>query len=395
VFAVLPTLTVGCRFNQNAHGSPKVVRGPAESSLHATVAPPVVARLSPEALRSIHPNELGRIPVLMYHAIGAPASGGPRYDRMGLNIAPETLRKHLDLMYDAGWYPVNMRDALTARMDVPAGKTPVVLTFDDARGTQFRLRKDGSLDPDCAVAILEQFHAEHPDWPLKASFYVLPRSKYNPPPFYQSGVEGKKLKYLVEKGFEVANHSTTHRLMRGLSARQLKWEMAQCIRYVRARAPKATMDTMALPGGSTPKDENLLDVLLKGADGTTAYSNLCILRAWGGATLPPTHRSFDRRDILRIGTAPGYVEAWIRLLSSGRVAAYVSDGDVNSVTVPARLARYLSAPRTNGLEIVRYDDRPDGTRIARRSPEPVPAGASALMTSGQSGRKSAPHHTIP
>ena len=99
--------------------------------------------LPPAQLAALHADEAGHIPILMYHAIGAPARKGVRYDTQGLNIAPETFRKQLALMYAAHWRPVNMRDVLTAHIDVPAGMTPVVLTFDDARGTQFHYLPDG------------------------------------------------------------------------------------------------------------------------------------------------------------------------------------------------------------------------------------------------------------
>src|SRR5215831_260227 len=89
----------------------------------------------------IRPNEVGYIPVLMYHSFGDPAMGSrPRYDRGGLNIRPDTFRHQLEAMYGANWYPVNMRDALSTHLDVPPGKIPVVLTFDDARGSQFYYR---------------------------------------------------------------------------------------------------------------------------------------------------------------------------------------------------------------------------------------------------------------
>jgi peptidoglycan/xylan/chitin deacetylase (PgdA/CDA1 family) len=308
-------------------------------------------------MKRIKPNELGRIPVVMYHAIGAHAEHGARYDRMGLNISPETFRKQLELMYEADWYPVNMRDVLTPEIDVPAGKTPVVLTFDDARGTQFVYRRDGSIDPDCALGILQQFHDEHPDWPLKGSFYVLPKSRNNPAPFYQEGREKSKLNKLVELGFEVANHSTTHRMMARLSAHDLAWEMAECCRYVKKLAPEATMDTMALPGGSTPRKKENLEVLLSGCDADTKYANKAILRAWGGATYPPGDRRFDKREILRIGTSPGYLESWIKMLSANDPARYVSDGIPEVVTAPERMKRWVSPHRTKDLLVVTYEDR--------------------------------------
>ena len=59
---------------------------------HAAAAPV----LSPGQLAALHANESGHIPILMYHAVGAPAHGGkPRYDSQGLNIAPQTSERSL------------------------------------------------------------------------------------------------------------------------------------------------------------------------------------------------------------------------------------------------------------------------------------------------------------
>jgi len=345
-------LLVGCR----PSGAPRIVAPPAKPPVAVTRPAPVRPAID---LMTVRPNEVGYIPVLMYHAIGASSSAGTRYDRHGLNIAPETFRDHLQRMYDAGWRPINMRDALTGRIDVPAGRIPVVITFDDARGTQLRYLPDGSMDPDCAVAIMEQFHATRPDWPLRASFYILPKSKWNPVPFYQPGREARKLQYLVSQGYELANHSTSHRRMDRMDAHTLAWEMAECVRYVRARAPRATMDTMALPMGYVPRTRALLDVLLKGSEGGTQYENRCILRAWGGPTLPPTHRDFDPRKVLRIGSDPGNVESWIKHLKrGGEMEPFVSDGSQDTVTVPKRFEKFLCRPRLTGQSVVTYEDRP-------------------------------------
>ncbi len=316
---------------------------------------------------AVKPNEVGRIPVLMYHAIGAPPYDGVRYDSAGLNIPPDTFRQQLEMMYAANWYPVNMRDALTARMQVPVGKTPVVITFDDSRGTQLRYLEDGSMDPDCAVAILEQFHATHPDWPLRATFYVLPESRWNPAPFYQRKSAARKLQYLVSQGYEIANHSTTHRLMTHLDAHTLAWEMAQCIRYVKKLAPAATMDTMALPGGARPSDGARLAVLLHGCDGGITYENRCILDAWGGPTPSPISKHFDRTAILRIGSQPGNIETWIERLSHSRhFRPYVSDGDPDVVSVPRSCAAEVNPKRLDGARLYIYDDG-TGKKVVKKS----------------------------
>ncbi len=311
--------------------------------------------LSSRQLTMLRADESGHIPILMYHAIGAKARAGkPRYDPQGLNIAPQTFRVQLALMEAAHWYPVNMRDILTPHLNVPAGKTPVVLTFDDARGTQFHYLPDGKIDPNCAVGILEAFHAKHADWPLKATFYVLPKSAWNPVPFWQPGRETLKLRTLVADGFEVANHTTTHRMMTHLSKTELCWEMAECQRYVKDRAPGATMDTMALPGGAAPKNHALWNTLLRGTLGKITYHNRCILMAWGGPSHAFVDKAFDADRVSRVGAGPGWIERALARLTSARLRPYVSDGNPDTVAVPRSQAALVDPKRLAGARLVVY-----------------------------------------
>jgi peptidoglycan/xylan/chitin deacetylase (PgdA/CDA1 family) len=343
----------------------RLARHPAAPSVPASHSARAASHLPPRAvqpplpparLAALRADETGRIPILMYHGIGGPAFRGARYDSQGLNIAPETFRKQLALMYAAHWYPVNMRDVLTSHMEAPAGKTPVVLTFDDARGSQFHYLPDGTIDPNCAVGILEAFHQQHRDWPLRATFYVLPKSAWNPAPFWQPGRESKKLRALVADGFEVANHSTTHRLMTRLSGTELTWEMAECQRYVRDRAPQATMDTMALPGGAAPKNHALWNALLRGHLGNITYRNRCILMAWGGPSRSWADKKFDPDRIARIGAGPGWIERAIKALSTRRIPPYVSDGNPDTIAVPRSEAKFVNPRRLDGAKLVVYND---------------------------------------
>lgn len=325
---------------------------PASTSVPAEFIPPALPT-PPSDLLAVKPNELGRIPVVMYHDIGA---RGP-YTKNGLNISPDTFRRQLNLMYEAGWVPVNLRDIVDPHLNVPAGKTPVVLTFDDGRGTQFKYLPDGSLDPNCALGILEAFHRSHPDWALKGTFYIIGRE----PAFWQDRVERKKLEYLLQSGFEVANHSETHRYMNQnkggwVTAAGVQKEIASCIRAVKALVPNATMDTFALPGGGYPKDKSLWRYLKEGSEGGTTYRNRCVVMAWGGPTLPPAHRKFDTMGILRIGVEPGYLEGWIKQLKNGTMKPYISDGDPNTVTVPQSLAKEVDSAKLSGARLVVYDD---------------------------------------
>ncbi len=297
-------------------------------------------------------NELGLIPILMYHSVGGEAefAGGPRYDKHGLDIAPETLRRQLALMCAAGWYPVNMRDVLSPHLNVPRGKTPVVLTFDDARPSQFRLLANGQIDPNCAVGILEAFHAKHPDWPRRATFYVLPESSYNGVPFDQDGLETKKLRFLVHAGYELGNHTTSHHSLADLSGPTLHWEMAFCARYFRRQVPGLRMTTVALPYGIAPRDPARWKFLLNGKQGGTDYHEKCLLLAKGGPSFAPADRRFDPRRVPRVEAVPGEIEHW--LLPEQTARLYVSDSSPDTVTVPATVRRWVNPRRLDGARLI-------------------------------------------
>ncbi|MFT9498276.1 hypothetical protein, partial [Anaerosolibacter sp.] len=119
-------------------------------------------------LQVVKPNEAGQIMVLMYHAIGEPEAEFTR--------TPENLRKDLQYFYENGYRPISLQDYLSGNITTEAGYTPIVLTFDDGWQNNFSLIQDTKgdwiIDPNSAVAILEKFNEEHPDFPLEATFFV-------------------------------------------------------------------------------------------------------------------------------------------------------------------------------------------------------------------------------
>src|SRR4029077_9341215 len=74
-------------------------------------------RLTPAALaRSLKPDELGVVPVLMHHQIRA---GGSVYDMTAAQLNAELTRLWRD-----GFYPVRADDLVSGKLDVPRGKSP-------------------------------------------------------------------------------------------------------------------------------------------------------------------------------------------------------------------------------------------------------------------------------
>lgn len=316
---------------------------------------------------AIPANELGRVPILMYHSVGEYHTP---YDRHGLNITPTLFRKHMELLHKTGFYPVNLRDILNPHLEIPKGKSPVVITFDDARGSQMRY-KNGAIDPDCIIGILDEMHKKYGEaWPQRGVFFVLPYSKYNPVPFHQPKQEEKKVHYLVQAGYELANHSTSHRPLNRLGAKDLVWEVTYCQQYFKALDPGATMDTMAVPYGIFPKTQELRDVLMQNG-------NKVICMAWGDASYAPLDKRFDPRAVMRIGSEPGNIERWVAAMVAARrkpgssLAPYISDGDSDTLTIPQSHEKYVRNTDLGGLRLITYSDTPapsaKKTQVATKS----------------------------
>ncbi|OLT20503.1 hypothetical protein BJF78_35260 [Pseudonocardia sp. CNS-139] len=88
----------------------------------------------------VHANELGTIPVLMYHRLVAVTTSV--YDR-----TPDDFRAELERLAREGYVPITTAELAAGRIDIPAGAHPVVLTFDDGDPTTLTLGPDGAPRP--------------------------------------------------------------------------------------------------------------------------------------------------------------------------------------------------------------------------------------------------------
>jgi len=80
------------------------------------------------AADQLPPNELGRVMILEYHKIDYPEA---RWTR-----TPENFRRDLATLYAKGYRLIALGDLLDGRIVLPAGTTPIVLTFDDSLGSE-------------------------------------------------------------------------------------------------------------------------------------------------------------------------------------------------------------------------------------------------------------------
>ena len=272
------------------------------------------------------PNELGRIMILEYHKIDYPEE---RWTR-----TPENFRRDLETLYAKGYRLINLGDLLDRRIALPAGTTPVVLTFDDSSPGQFRyLEKNGTpeIDPKCGVGILEAFFKEHPDFGRGGTFYVLPGASPPNRLFNQPAFEGKKLQFLASNGYEIGNHTLWHANLAKYPESTVRAQVADAQVWIQKHVPDYKTRTLALPHGVYPPD---LSWVLHGTAKGTTYKNDAVLMVAGGAAPSPYARAFDPTHLPRIQAVERDLVYWLNYFDKNPLERFVSDGDANSVTVP-------------------------------------------------------------
>jgi peptidoglycan/xylan/chitin deacetylase (PgdA/CDA1 family) len=273
------------------------------------------------------PNELGRVMILEYHKIDYPEE---RWTR-----TPENFRRDLETLYAKGYRLINLSDLLDRNIKIPAGTTPVVLTFDDSSPGQFRyIEANGSvqIDRKSAIGILEAFIAEKPDFGRGGTFYVLPGASKPNRLFNQPEYEGKKLQFLASHGYEIGNHTLWHANLGKYPEATVRAQVAEAQVWIQRHVPDYKTRTLALPHGVYPPDVNWV---LNGTAKGTTYSHDAVLMVAGGPAPSPFSRAFDPVRLPRVQAVERDLAYWLNYFDKNPNERFVSDGDANSVTVPS------------------------------------------------------------
>lgn len=317
----------------------------ASSSASAATASdmPVAASAAPAATAAraaaVHANELGAIPVLEYHQIGP---GEARWRR-----TPEHLRADLERLYRAGYVLTSLHEIVANRISTPAGKKPVALTFDDATEGQFRYLPDGTtIDPACAVGVIEAFAKAHPDGGKAATFFVLPESAFGPQAFAK-----QKLTWLIANGYEVGNHTIRHDGLSTLTDARVDHEIGGALDLIHRSIPGYAVHTLAYPYGMVPKN---LAIVAK-------YHTAAFL-VGAEPTVSPLSKFWTPLKIPRIQAIDSEFQRHHLFDTSGAAYRYVSDGDPAHYSIPATLppglAATLAPKYANDPALIRYEAAP-------------------------------------
>lgn len=311
----------------------------------------------PVDLKALKVNELGKIMILMYHGIGEEEDVWVR--------TPDNFRKDLKTLYDKGYRAIGMKDFITGNIDTPPGTTPVVITFDDGLRGQFNILDEGDefiIDPDSAVGILEDFNKEHPDFGLKATFYV-----FYPVPFRQEKWVERKFQYLLENGMEIGNHTYNHENLRmdmktkeSRDAKFVQEALGKNVKLTRDILPNYEVDSLALPYGASPKDEEVYNYVVQGSFEGVEYHNKAILLVGSNPARPSYHKDTNMARIPRIRASEMETEGtglydWLEYFDKHPEERYISDGNPQTISFPKELEEFLDNDRIGDKVVQSYE----------------------------------------
>ncbi|MBX6382653.1 MAG: polysaccharide deacetylase family protein [Microbispora sp.] len=310
---------------------------PAPSPAPST-APP---RATAASAKKVKANEAGLVPVIMYHRI-------LHKRRASIDRTPAQLRKELERLAKSGYVPITAAELAAGKIDIPAGTHPVVLTFDDGHPSHFALDRNGRPKNDTAVGVIYKVAAEYPAFRPVATFWV------NRAPFgiQDRGRQRQAVKWLLDHGFEVANHTYSHPDLRRLSGKRVSEQIVRQERLLKKIGVPAST-TFALPYGSQPRKRS------RAHDGKwdgTRYHFDAVFLAGAEPTVSPYAKKFTRFAIPRIqsngktGDCRRWCTTyWLDWLDKHPRERYTSDGDPTQVSVPRKLRATLSPARAKSV----------------------------------------------
>ena len=300
-----------------------------------------LGKLDKEKLASDGINELGRVPIMMYHGIrektkNSTGTVGGNVDKDGYNRTPEAFREDLEFYYENGYEMIRLEDYINGVVTASYGKSPIILTFDDGNEDNIKitgLDENGNIiiDKNSAVGILEEFKKEHKDVNVTATFFV------NGGIFNQSEYNDKILKWMVENGYDIGNHTQTHLDIKKSSSDRVQKEIAYVYDELEKVIPGKYVKIIALPFGSPyVKSHDNFKYVLSSTYNDKTYETEAALRVGWEPEVSCYDKDFDKTFLKRCRAYDNNGKEFdIDMVFNSilKTTKYISDGNPDTIVV--------------------------------------------------------------
>ena len=302
-------------------------------------------------------NELGRVPIMMYHVIENKKDEETSYiggniDKDGYQRTAESFKRDLEFYYQNDYRMIRLKDYIDGNIDVELGKSPIILTFDDGLSNNIKvtgLDENGKIiiDPNSAVGILESFKEKYPDYNVTATFFI------NGGLFNQSNYNDLIIEWLIDNGYDIGNHTYNHANLNDTSEAQTVKEIGSMYELLKNKTSKF-VNIVALPFGTpyNSKHDNFEHVLAGEYNGNK-YETEATLRVGWESDYSPFSQEFNKQFLKRIRAYDNNgldfdIEYNFKILAKKR---YISDG--NNKTIVIKKDDLNSLMETN-LKVISY-----------------------------------------
>ena len=297
-----------------------------------------LGKLDKDKFKSDGINELGKVPIMMYHGIKNMKNSetgytGGNVDRDGYTRTSEAFRNDLELYYSKGFRMIKLSDYINGDISVEYGKSPIILTFDDGNENNIKvtgLDSNGNIiiDPNSAVGILEEYKKKYPDYNVTAIFFVT-NALFNQPEYNE-----KILNWLVDNGYEVGNHTKGHDNFTKINTDKTQEVVGYMYNKLESVLGDKYSKIIALPFGSPyNKNHDNYKYIINGSYNGIEYETVAALRVGWEPEVSPFHKDFDKTFLKRCRAYDNNgvdfdIEMTLRILDKNR---YISDGNIDTI----------------------------------------------------------------
>ena len=297
-----------------------------------------LGKIDKEKLKKDKINELGKVPIMMYHGIknmknSETSYTGGNVDKDGYTRTVEAFRNDLEFYYQSGYRMVKLSDLVNGNIDTEYGYSPIVLTFDDGNDNNIKvtgLDEKGNIiiDKNSAVGVLEEFKKKYPDYNITAIFFVTD-ALFNQPEYNE-----KILKWLVANNYEVGNHTKGHNDLKKTTISQTQEVIGYMYNKLESILKDKYTKIVALPFGSPyVKTHENYQYIINGEYNGEKYETLAALRVGWEPEVSPFNKNFDRTFLKRCRAYDNNgLDFDIKMVFKNlENTKYISDGNANTV----------------------------------------------------------------